>query len=832
MTERAQRALLALFALTLGCATARHAPVQAETRVAEDLRVVRGFPPIAVVVRDGDPRGAVAAAVMTAEIAPERGAEAAVALAAIVEARLLGHLDAIVVPGWDGYRVKALVEDGGRAADAIRTAMLAPVTDAETERAKKKLAALSARPMRDAALLDSVRCTGEAFGMAPRGDGRSAEGATSKLTTAEIETWRRAAHGTGRVALAVAGPAPLADDVSRGLVRAGVWPNVRAAPQGALPAADAPAAVYDATGDVPAGGARATIAIHMPHAARALAAAAVIGDSRGPLSSRLGALDAPARVQSVTATAHAHGGCLAVTLDIAPRDLAEAASTSGPTSGYAAARIATAIALARQEISVEVSETTAELSAARQNARRASDPREAAERAAWWALAGDSASKEAASGIRMSTAIGVAFGRDTLVQDAPNAMHAAIRSALDRATIAWHEPVVEARTRVERGQGEMWLLLGSPCGTLAEAENDAGLGAAATLATARETDLSSLRWSLEAVKLEPYVTPDAIGLIAHAPALFGESPTAHARRVADAAARAFAADWVDPPRASTARAHLLRASENDDGRAWSALASAFAPGHPSWFWPFGMADALGRASDASVLSRVSALRAGPLRVAVLANADSAQADTAIRATDRWVARHPSETRACPAPATGTPSRPGTYPVESTAGATEAHLGFALPAADDAARAAASWTALALDGPDGLLAKALGNGLARSWSARVSGGSRAPALVVRIATAPGALDAAVAQTRALFDRVRQGALTDADLLRAKALRSAADVSAALDPRARLVGLFRGDSPLSTPTLDALRAFASAVLLDDALVIVAVRPRTTAPGSRTP
>jgi hypothetical protein len=123
-----------------------------------------------------------------------------------------------------------------------------------------------------------------------------------------------------------------------------------------------------------------------------------------------------------------------------------------------------------------------------------------------------------------------------------------------------------------------------------------------------------------------------------------------------------------------------------------------------------------------------------------------------------------------------------------------------------------------------LSKALGAGLARSWSARVLGGPHASALVVTIATAPGALDAAVAQTRALLERLRQGALAEGDHARAAAAAEKAGLASSLDPRARLVALFRGASPSSPPpTLDALRAFAAQVLHDDALVIVALRPR---------
>jgi hypothetical protein len=85
---------------------------------------------------------------------------------------------------------------------------------------------------------------------------------------------------------------------------------------------------------------------------------------------------------------------------------------------------------------------------------------------------------------------------------------------------------------------------------------------------------------------------------------------------------------------------------------------------------------------------------------------------------------------------------------------------------------------------------------------------------------------VAQTRALFDRVRAGALDTSDYARARADIDAGALDDGLDPRARIAALFRAapGSPAAhaPPTLEALRAFAARTLADNALVIVAARP----------
>lgn len=235
--------------------------------------------------------------------------------------------------------------------------------------------------------------------------------------------------------------------------------------------------------------------------------------------------------------------------------------------------------------------------------------------------------------------------------------------------------------------------------------------------------------------------------------------------------------------------------------------------------------------------RASSLRAGPLRVAILANADVAQADAAARAVDRWIARRPGETRACPPLATPAAPRPGTYAVALPSGApSEALLAVPILPADDGPRAAATWLAATLDGADGLLAKVLDGGgtpasaLASGWSAAVVGGPRSPALTIRLVASDASLDAAVAETRNLLDCLRQGALGEADRARAGASLSRAAMTRSLDPRARTIDLWRGESPATAPSLEALRGFAAASLHDDALVIVAARPARLDAGGR--
>jgi hypothetical protein len=132
---------------------------------------------------------------------------------------------------------------------------------------------------------------------------------------------------------------------------------------------------------------------------------------------------------------------------------------------------------------------------------------------------------------------------------------------------------------------------------------------------------------------------------------------------------------------------------------------------------------------------------------------------------------------------------------------------------------------ALTARGGLLEHALGAGLARSWGAKVLESARAPALAVWIGSAQGSLDAAVAEARVLFDRLRQEGLTEADRTRALAKIADARLESTLDPKARLVALWRGDTdmpPSGFPGLEEIKAFAARTLREEALTIVASRP----------
>jgi hypothetical protein len=482
--------------------------------------------------------------------------------------------------------------------------------------------------------------------------------------------------------------------------------------------------------------------------------------------------------------------------------------------------------LARQEIAVELTDVAPDPELARSLATRAADPRDAAERAAWWALTGTTAASDPAVGVQLI--VGLATAKDA-AQPAAFARSDEIRSEIDRATLAWQAPVVEARTRVEHGQGELWVLVASPCGTSTESSGDAGLNAAVALSAT----LQALDGAGDA-EVEPYVSADGVGVLAHGASHVGESPAAQARRLADLAGRAFAGETPSEPHFGRARTLLMLHASEGEARIMDALASALAPGHPSWVFPTGTASALAAASDDALKMRAAALRSGPLRVAVLANVDVPQAEAAVRAVDRWVARRPGESRACSAVASPSVPRPGTYAVDRPAGlVSQAVLAIGLPPRHGDVLASASWLAAALDGPDGLLARGLGpggSGAEPAWSASVVGAPLAPALTIRLRAPDDAIDTAVGQARALLDKLRLEGPKAEDWSRAASRMASDRIARALQPRQRVIDLWLSQPEPPSPSLETLRAFAGSYLSDDSLLIVAARPARVEPPAR--
>jgi hypothetical protein len=784
-------------------------------------------PSVALVIREGDPRGAVAAVVVTAA-----GSYASTGLAALLEARLqrAGFAQVASRADRDSFRIRALLDTKERATDlvsAFQKALAQPIVSGSPEMGlvARRIATLKRHPFEAPIVSSIARCTGELGALAsePALDPKSSEGA------ARLEAVRAAAYGATRVALGAAGSSTFTASVADAVRGADAWPKGSAA-ETAWPSDD-PAGAYAAAGQL-AGTARLTLAFSTRRAETAVAASSLVGASEGALIARLRALAVPFRVLESSATTRLRGGCLAVTME-----------TVRPASS---SRLEEAAALAakitRQEI--DGARSVVLLGAPRDRSapflgsegtkavRAANDPREAAELAALWSL-----TTPASADDKETLAAALALAPPNLDPRDANADLGAqaqtntqrFSSALSQLEKAWSTPVLEHRDRVEHGQGELWVLVASPCGTAAEGEADSGLSALAVTAA-----LASRGRETRGVTLEPWIAPDGVGVIAHAQRSAGESTASMTARIAFEVARTLvAAPFPSGPFVSARGALLDRVGDgiSPDGRALDALAGAVAPGHPSWVAPLGSWDEVAKTGVEGASLRWSALTSGPLRLAVVANDDAQQADAVARAIDRWLVRTTDQPRTCPPVDAPPASRSGTLevtlsaPPPLTTPLAQALVGFGVSPQGSSDSALAELTLAGLSGADGWVSKALASmSLGATAQARLIGGTRSAALVVDVRAPETQLDAAVAQVRGLFQRLRQGAFSQADLDRSVSLRDKWDLEGSLDPRRRLVDLWRDVRPSAKAvSLDAWRNWAATALRDDKLIVVLARPK---------
>ncbi|MBI5533742.1 MAG: hypothetical protein HY898_13565 [Deltaproteobacteria bacterium] len=744
--------------LALGQISVRHSPDR---------------PALTLVVREGDPAAAVAVAVFT-----EGGAQRTTALSAITEARLrdAGFANVDTRPDPDGYRVRTLVSSPEQAAAfviAARAAMTTPIAAGSKELtlAKHRVDLLRSRPYDSPLQAQMARCTCE-LGATP---GEATLDPLSPAGLASIESLRKSSHTVARVAFAAVGSSRHGQSATAALEGAPVWDR-GSPPDDPWPANDQIGVHPLATQSDAEANLTIAVRVHDPYAATAIAERAAAQDS--PLLTRLSNASWW-RLARVTATVRPRGACISFKLD------RERTDDPAPTESDAA-RVAGLVA---HEVQTELAEARADGSVAGLQVLKAPDPRDAAALAAWWSLSArlEGGTEKVAIDLGLPpprlTASDGAAALDARVAESQKRFTGDVQKARD----AWTRTVVEPRTRVETGQGELWVLAASPCGVLSDTERDAGITALAAVASAYGHD------GIDHVTLEPWITADGVGVLAHALPQQGEGSHALARRVADAAARAIITRRI-PERALTiARGKLLAMVERPSspfGPGFGSLASVMAPSHPSWIAPFGSQESLAKAGLNTASYRWASLADGPIRVAVLANVDQKQADAAVRAMDRWMLRRVDGARACPPlpPVSEAASGARDTTVRATSASPVALVGVSIKSPDSEALTMLDLLAEGLDGADGWLARALSSLPGARASVRVTGGSRLAALVVDIECPESTLDDAIRQVRGTVQRLAKGAATAANLARAAQRLADRDLRARLDPRRRVADLW--------------------------------------------
>lgn len=776
-----------------------------------NLRLVQEAerPPLALLVRDGDPAPAIVAVVAT-----DLPSAPTVALSAILDARLrAAGLAVDTRADRSSFRVRLLgppsapatsSAGAGQGGADLASTFLAALLHAfqtpiaagtpEIAAAADRIAALRRHPLPAPEAAPAAECTGR-LGLAP---GEPALDPLTPRGLTELEAARARVLTARRTAIGAAGPAAFCHAAERALSAAAPWPD-GPPPEDVWPAADT-AGTHPAN-DVAPRRARVTVALRLAEPAAAVAAAGRLAEPDGPLRARLAALPAPFHLTEVLGVARPRGGCISLTAETD-------ADVPGGRDALAGASALVA-AIARKEVTIEARAPAAPDTAARA-VQAAADPRDAAARAAWWALAAPARNRPDV----WSTVLALAPDERADLSAAARRFEAGLATA----TIASSAPVVERRSVIERGQGVVWILLASTCGAADEGPLDAGASSLAALAATSEVRHAA------GVPLDPWVTAEGAGVLVHGPAAVDEDPLAHARRLAGAAARAFAGGVPGRDAVAAARAAVLAQIERaagPHGAAMDALLGTLTPEHPSQLFALGPFARVAALATPNVAGRWQSLANGPLRMAVLANGDAPQVSAAFAEADRWLAPRPSP-RAC-TQVSDAALQPGRYEAQLPQGAELSH---ALIAVNVAARgqpghALAELAAHLLGGERGLVQAALDRSpVPASASVRLLGGARSAAVVIDLRAPRTALDDAVAEVKALLARLGQEGPPEAALEAALAKKRQGEQEAAFDPRSRLVRLWMGlpaaAEPL--PTRAALQSFFGTSFRESALAVV--------------
>lgn len=757
-----------------GAAAAGTAPRVALVRVDER-------PPLTLVARSGDPQPAVAFAA-----AHDHGSRASAALVALLEVRL-GRLG---FPGTEsrahalGFHLTTLVAspgEAGRFVEALSRALSEPVSagDPALAAVRLRMAGLRAHTFTGPGEAAAAACSGDpGLALAP-GEGTDA-------TLAELEAWRSATYSSRAAAFAALGPDPVLAAARQALEGVADWPDA-SAPNDPWPAADV-VAIDPGSSDQR----RISIALRVADGGAAIEAARLLGKPGAALETRLDGLEPAWTLERVIGTTRPRGGCVRV-------------DVRGPRGepAPAIADVARVALLVEEEIERSTARARQSAWSLEDGVLRPTDPRQAAAIAAWRALGG-----RLEPGPKRTV---VSYGTQGGSQRADS--NADLLRALHLVRGEWRRPSLEARERVESGQGEVWLLLASPCGSGGETADDAGLTALALRAAAA-------RHAGSDVTLEPWVSAEGIGVLAHG-ARKGpsETPDQHARRVAAALGRALTAR-LSGPHVAAARARLLDdLGPGPDPGYWTAL-EATAPGHPSWIEPRGTWHSITDASSHAVETQRRWWLRTPLRLATIANAGPAQAGAARDELDRWLRPLRASTASCRKTERSAP-KTGELAVEvadDDEPRAAAYVAVPLPAGPPPE---ALWTEHLLNRPSGWLDRALrAPGLAGAARARVRGGPHAAALIIEIGSFDDQIAPAVAQVRALLDRLSRGAARADDLEIAQRELGRARQAEELDPRRRIVDLWRGRTQ-GTPDLQSLRRFQRALAPSEHVVVIVKR-----------
>ena len=602
-----------------------------------------------------------------------------------------------------------------------------------------------------------------------------------------LEGIRNQAVVAGRVGIAAIGSGPLLRQVS----------TLHKMPWTPGPPPDDSWLAATETMVLPAEGAHEIrIALRVSDSERALSAARALRAPSHPLHSRLRGFSSRFDLSHARVTLRPAGACLGVTLVI---DEASGEPTSDQVAGVSLLVLQELKAAAEQSLTDD--ERTLALV----------EPQTAVETAA---LAAWAAVRSPLTGHTTARLVEYRGASDTPLRSA------SLKARFDATEAAWQKRSIPVLSKDETGQAQLYLMLGSVCGTLAEPSTEAGLRALAVHSLARQ--FSGYR----GVKLLPYVSAQGVGLVGHSAKVRGESNHELAERVARALGGAFSGAEVDGRVVAAARSKQLADIGSDPGTA--LIHSIFGGDFVSALEPRGIDNTVSGLSTIDVERSREEMAREPLRLAVLFNGDSSQVEVAERAAAQWLANEREHIVNCPTPSLKA-AAPGQWTLETMEESvnTGAYVGTWAAVRPEVGHAYAHYltthphllTQFSLPAvePD---TSPNPVGLVQHFDAVWQGNLRGGALFIHVGAAEGQLNQSVEQVRLGLQNLSQVGLNPAEVEELRREFARRQKRTLDQPLGRLVQLWSDRSPLS-PTAAELAVLGSELRADQHRVVLVKR-----------
>jgi hypothetical protein len=506
---------------------------------------------------------------------------------------------------------------------------------------------------------------------------------------------------------------------------------------------------------------------------------------------QLSSLESAWRVDSISAVAGPLGGCLRIDMSDAERSSPKSPTEVGRIVRLALNESRTALLHSSRQDSADLTEIIG------------SDARLTSRRVAWRALSKEQPDSQ--HHYRLSLR-------------GPGNSRELGKSVLQ--TLSQNTPAVEVRYKAEPGQPEQWLLLASPCGISAEMDQDSGAAAAWLRALARKYSSNS------GTVLEPWITEDAVGLLAHTK-LSSSTNTAEwgSWQLGDALGRVLATSKVTGQDLAFTREELLVRVGVQPRRAWGQLIDVVSAHKPSLFEPLGMAESIRHLNLTDLLQSRRRWMREPLRAALLTNEPNPTPAAIASSMARWLEPHRTGEHTCLPTPNGYPLAQETQIVTYSTDELDAsvYLAYALQGAGGAPQSYDSWLEWLLNRPRGWLDRSvIEPGFARVASAQLRGPRGRRILFVVLDSADDALAMeATKRIRLLLSEVgRTGAsAVETDLAYRWSIERS--IKSALDPRNRLVRLWLGESETSQPSRAGFSPYLAKALGAPQVTIMRVR-----------